>query len=83
MSVNPGFGGQKFLPESIKKVAEVKRMAQELNPQLIIEVDGGVNQENGILLGQAGARALVAGNFVFNSENPLSTIHELSLIECS
>lgn len=80
MSVNPGFGGQSFLPESIKKVAEVKRMAEELNPTLIIEVDGGVNQDNGILLGQAGARALVAGNFVFNAENPVNTIQNLRQI---
>lgn len=80
MSVNPGFGGQSFLPESIKKVAEVKRMAEELNPKLIIEVDGGVNQDNGILLGQAGARALVAGNFVFNAENPVNTIQNLRQI---
>jgi len=83
MSVNPGFGGQTFLPESIKKVAEVKRMAQEINPQVIIEVDGGVNQDNGILLGQAGARALVAGNFVFNAENPVNTIHDLRQIASS
>lgn len=83
MSVNPGFGGQSFLPESIKKVAEVKRMAEELNPKLIIEVDGGVNQDNGILLGQAGARALVAGNFVFNAENPVNTIHDLHQITSS
>ncbi|MFM7663120.1 MAG: ribulose-phosphate 3-epimerase [Bacteroidota bacterium] len=83
MSVNPGFGGQTFLPESIKKVAEVKRMAQEINPQVIIEVDGGVNQDNGILLGQAGARALVAGNFVFNAENPVNTIHDLRQIVSS
>lgn len=80
MSVNPGFGGQSFLPESIKKVAEVKRMSEELNPKLIIEVDGGVNQDNGILLGQAGARALVAGNFVFNAENPVNTIQNLRQI---
>ncbi len=80
MSVNPGFGGQTFLPESIKKVAEVKRMAQEINPQVIIEVDGGVNQDNGVLLGQAGARALVAGNFVFNAENPVNTIQNLRQI---
>lgn len=83
MSVNPGFGGQTFLPESIKKVAEVKRMAQEINPQVIIEVDGGVNQDNGVLLGQAGARALVAGNFVFNAENPVNTIHDLRQIASS
>jgi ribulose-phosphate 3-epimerase len=83
MSVNPGFGGQTFLPESIKKVAEVKRMAEEMNPALVIEVDGGVNQDNGILLGQAGARALVAGNFVFNAENPVNTIHDLSQIVSS
>jgi ribulose-phosphate 3-epimerase len=83
MSVNPGFGGQTFLPESIKKVAEVKQMAQEINPQVIIEVDGGVNQDNGVLLGQAGARALVAGNFVFNAENPVNTIHDLRQIASS
>lgn len=77
MSVNPGFGGQKFLPLAIEKVAQLRKLAQQKNPDLIIEVDGGVNLETGKLLVDAGADALVAGSFVFKSENPIQTIQNL------
>jgi ribulose-phosphate 3-epimerase len=80
MSVNPGFGGQQFIPETIQKVHDLKQLAEERNPNLIIEVDGGVNLGNASLLAYAGASALVAGSFVFNSENPVQTIEDLSLV---
>lgn len=77
MSVNPGFGGQKFIPNALNKVAELHELAKIKNPSLIIEVDGGVNLETGKELVKAGANALVAGSFVFNSLNPSQTITEL------
>lgn len=80
MSVNPGYGGQQFIAETIQKVQDLKSLAEERNPKLIIEVDGGVNLGNASLLSYAGATALVAGNFVFNSENPIQTIEDLSRI---
>jgi ribulose-phosphate 3-epimerase len=78
MSVNPGFGGQKFIPETLEKVAELNSIKQHLGLDFIIEVDGGVNIENAPLLRQAGANALVAGSFVFNSANPMETIKQLN-----
>jgi len=78
MSVNPGFGGQKFIPETLEKVAELNSIKQHLGLDFIIEVDGGVNIENAPLLKQAGANALVAGSFVFNSVNPMETIKQLN-----
>ena len=77
MSVNPGFGGQKFIPHAIKKVADTKVLIQSKNSNALIEVDGGVNSENAPLLVSAGADALVAGSFVFNSANPSETIEKL------
>ena len=77
MSVNPGFGGQKFIPHTLNKVREVKELILSKNTNTIIEVDGGVNLETGRLLVDSGADALVAGSFVFNSSNPLQTIAEL------
>lgn len=77
MSVNPGFGGQKFIESSIGKVAKLREMKTNLNPDLIIEVDGGVNLETGNRLVEAGASALVAGSFVFKSEKPINTIKAL------
>ena len=78
MSVNPGFGGQKFIPETLEKVAELNSIKQHLGLDFIIEVDGGVNIENAPLLQQAGANALVAGSFVFNSTDPKETIKQLN-----
>jgi len=74
MSVNPGFGGQKFIENTYEKVRKLRAMANKLNPNLIIEVDGGVNLENAPKLVAAGANALVAGNAVFKAENPEAVI---------
>ncbi|SFH02270.1 ribulose-phosphate 3-epimerase [Pedobacter insulae] len=77
MSVNPGFGGQKFIPQSLLKIAELKQNALQVNPSLIIEVDGGVSILNAASLISAGANALVAGNAVFAAPDPLGMIKEL------
>lgn len=80
MSVNPGFGGQKFIGSSIKKVRDLAKMIDEEGAKTVIEVDGGVNIETGKLLAEAGANALVAGSFVFNSSNPSETISALKAL---
>lgn len=77
MSVNPGFGGQKFIPHAIEKVKEIKALITAQQTNTLIEVDGGVNLETGKQLVDAGADALVAGSFVFGSENPIETIKKL------
>lgn len=77
MSVNPGFGGQSFIENTYRKVQKLKAMIQEQNTEVIIEIDGGVNMETGKKLMEAGADALVAGSFVFGSENPQQTIADL------
>lgn len=77
MSVNPGFGGQKFIERTYEKVRALRAMADKFNPDLIIEVDGGVNLENAPKLVAAGANALVAGNSVFKAENPEAVISGL------
>jgi ribulose-phosphate 3-epimerase len=77
MSVNPGFGGQKFIPNCITKVKDLKKLITLRGLNTIIEIDGGVNLETGKQLVEAGANALVAGSFVFNSETPSHTIQEL------
>ena len=77
MSVNPGYGGQKFIPQTVEKVRVLKEMIERKNLSTIIEVDGGVNLSTGAELVEAGADALVAGNFVFKSDNPIQTISEL------
>lgn len=78
MSVNPGFGGQQFIPNAITKTKEVAKMASEAgNRQLYIEIDGGVSLANAPALIEAGANALVAGSFVFNSKDPKETISQL------
>ncbi|MFT4544334.1 MAG: ribulose-phosphate 3-epimerase [Bacteroidia bacterium] len=77
MSVNPGFGGQKFIENTYAKVAKLRAMADKVNPNLIIEIDGGVNLENAPKLVAAGATALVAGNAVFRADNPEAVISEL------
>lgn len=78
MSVNPGFGGQPFIPHSIEKVKELRRLIDSTGSKAVIEVDGGVNMETGRLLAEAGADVLVAGSYVFNSPDPLETISNLS-----
>jgi ribulose-phosphate 3-epimerase len=77
MSVNPGFGGQKFIANAIDKVQETRNLIDASNSKAVIEVDGGVNLETGQLLINAGADALVAGSFVFGSQNPSQTISDL------
>ncbi len=77
MSVNPGFGGQKFIQNTYQKVVRLKQLIEEKQANVLIEIDGGVNFETGKLLYEAGADVLVAGSFVFGSENPLMTIHQL------
>ena len=80
MSVNPGFGGQRFIEHSVKKVAALKEMVTRKAPHVLIEVDGGVNLQTGRLLVDAGADVLVAGNFVFKAEDPIRTIRELKAL---
>ena len=77
MSVNPGFGGQKFIPNTLNKVRELKALIQEKGSHAVIEVDGGVNDVTGRQLAQAGADVLVAGNYVFKAEDPLKAIDTL------
>ena len=77
MSVNPGFGGQKFIESSVQKVSHLKKLIDARNLDVIIEIDGGVNMETGKKLAEAGANALVAGSFVFNSDSPTQTIERL------
>ena len=77
MSVNPGFGGQKFIENSIKKTAQARELVDKSGSKAIIEIDGGVNLETGARLVAAGADALVAGSFVFKSEDPKATIAAL------
>jgi len=77
MSVNPGFGGQKFIESSVQKVSNLKKLIDARNLDVIIEIDGGVNLETGKKLAEAGASALVAGSFVFNSDSPTQTIERL------
>jgi ribulose-phosphate 3-epimerase len=74
MSVNPGFGGQKFIENTYNKIKELRAMADVSNPDLIIEIDGGVNLNNAKALKDAGANALVAGNAVFRSDSPIEVI---------
>lgn len=74
MSVNPGFGGQKFIENCVKKVSVLKEMILKRNLNTLIEVDGGVNRHNAPILAQAGADALVAGSSVFNAPDPIAEI---------
>lgn len=80
MSVNPGFGGQQFIENSVQKVQKIRTMASSLNPTLLIEVDGGVGSENIAKLVAAGADVLVAGNAVFAAENPELMIQKLKTL---
>ncbi|WP_144474836.1 ribulose-phosphate 3-epimerase [Cytobacillus oceanisediminis] len=77
MSVNPGFGGQKFISSVLPKIRQVKELADSLNPDLEIEVDGGVNEETAKLVIEAGANVLVAGSAVFNKEDREAAIASL------
>lgn len=77
MSVNPGFGGQQFIPHVIKKITELKSLAGKLNPDCIIEVDGGVGPDNIRELSNAGANMFVAGAAIFNSHDKVRAVKEL------
>jgi ribulose-phosphate 3-epimerase len=77
MSVNPGFGGQKFIENTIAKTQRLRRLIDETGSKALIEIDGGVNAETAPRLAQAGADILVAGNYVFASENPEQIISSL------
>jgi len=77
MSVNPGFGGQKFLPLALRKISDLKNKADQMNPDLLIEVDGGINHENAKELKKAGADILVAGSYIFGSDDPSIPINLL------
>lgn len=79
MSVNPGFGGQKFIPYSMKKVREAKQLINDSGCNTLVEVDGGVGTGNAAELIAAGADVLVAGNAVFASPNPAETIRQLKM----
>ena len=80
MSVNPGFGGQKFIENTIKKTAQARELIDRTGSKALIEIDGGVNLETGARLLAAGADALVAGSFVFKSDDPLATIAALKAL---
>lgn len=77
MSVNPGFGGQKFIPHTLEKVRQLRQRIDALQLKTLIEVDGGVTLENAPALIEAGAHVLVAGNTVFKSADPKATIAAL------
>ncbi|SFB91285.1 ribulose-phosphate 3-epimerase [Flagellimonas taeanensis] len=77
MSVNPGFGGQSFIENTYQKVKDLKNLIQRKNANTLIEIDGGVNAANAKKLVEHGADVLVAGSFVFKSENPTETIKDL------
>ena len=80
MSVNPGFGGQTFINAAVEKVRNLKKLITEKGSSALIEVDGGVNTQTGAKLVEAGADALVAGSFVFKSDNPVQTIADLKAV---
>jgi ribulose-phosphate 3-epimerase len=77
MSVNPGFGGQSFIKESLTRIRQLRELADQKNPDLIIEVDGGVSPDNVNELQKLGANAVVAGSAVFKSNDPKETIRKL------
>lgn len=77
MSVNPGFGGQKFIENTIRKVKSLRKLIKESNSKALIEVDGGVQGETAPRLVEAGVDVLVSGSYVFESNDPYKTIHDL------
>lgn len=77
MSVNPGYGGQKFITHTLEKTKALKEMINRKGLDTLIEIDGGVNLQTGKQLIDAGADVLVAGSFVFKAQDPIQTIHEL------
>jgi ribulose-phosphate 3-epimerase len=77
MSVNPGFGGQEFIKSTYSKIFKLKNLINKIKPEVLIEVDGGVNAETGKKLFAAGADVLVSGSYIFDSPNPVERISEL------
>lgn len=80
MSVNPGFGGQQFIPQTLSKITRLRALADKLNPDLLIQIDGGVTLLNALSIVQAGANVLVAGNTVFSAISPKNMISQLKNI---
>jgi ribulose-phosphate 3-epimerase len=80
MSVNPGFGGQKFIQQTYAKVRQLKQLITDKGSKALIEIDGGVNLQNAKALLDAGADVLVAGNFVFSASDPKSVITQLKTV---
>lgn len=80
MSVNPGFGGQKFIENTYRKIETLKNLINSRNSQALIQIDGGVNQQNAPMLLEKGADVLVAGSFVFSAADPIATIANLKSI---
>lgn len=80
MSVNPGFGGQSFIDNSLRKISEIKEMAIKKGLNTLVEVDGGVNLKNSVLLKDAGTDIIVVGNTITSSANPIDTISKLKAI---
>lgn len=80
MSVNPGFGGQRFIEHTIKKICELKSLIAECGSNALIEIDGGINTETGARCAAAGADVLVAGSSVFRAADPKAAIRDLSLL---
>lgn len=78
MTVEPGFGGQAFMPETVSKITEIRQYANEVNPNLDIQVDGGINGETARIAVDAGANVLVAGSYVFGSDSPAQMVQQLS-----
>lgn len=77
MSVNPGFGGQQFIPHTLEKIKVLRALIEKINPKVKIEIDGGVTEANAATILEAGADVLVAGSTVFSSPDPKATIHRL------
>ena len=80
MSVNPGFGGQKFIPHSLEKVRQLRELIDYAGANTLIEVDGGVNLETGKALIDAGADVLVAGSAIFGTPDPIETIRQMKAL---
>jgi ribulose-phosphate 3-epimerase len=80
MSVNPGFGGQLFIPNTLQKIKQLRAMIDEQSLNVKIEIDGGVTEQNAQQIIDAGADVLVAGNTVFKSLNPIDTIAKLKAL---
>ena len=77
MSVNPGFGGQKFIPGIVEKIRRLKKMIEEKGSNALIQIAGGVNDKTAPLLVEAGADVLVSGSYIFKAADPIKTIHDL------